>query len=41
MDANDEIFQRILDDAAFKDLLLEWYALQVFSKANKAQGIKL
>jgi type I restriction enzyme R subunit len=35
MDANDEIFQRILDDAAFKDLLLEWYARQVFSKANK------
>jgi type I restriction enzyme R subunit len=36
MDANDEIFQRILDDAEFKDLLLEWYARQVFSKANKA-----
>jgi type I restriction enzyme R subunit len=35
MDANDEIFQRILDDAAFKDLLLEWYAQQVFKKANK------
>jgi type I restriction enzyme R subunit len=36
MDANDEIFQRILDDAAFKDLLLEWYARQVFAKANKS-----
>ena len=35
MDANDEIFQKILGDDAFKELLLEWYARQVFSKANK------
>jgi type I restriction enzyme R subunit len=35
MDVNDEIFQRILNDANFKELLLEWYARQVFSKANK------
>ena len=36
MDVNDEIFQRILNDANFKELLLEWYARQVFSKANKS-----
>jgi hypothetical protein len=37
MDANDEIFQKILGDDAFKELLLEWYARQVFNKANRVK----
>ena len=36
MDANDEIFQKILGDDTFKELLLEWYARQVFNKATKS-----
>jgi len=39
MDTNDEIFQRILDNPGFKDVLLDWYAREVFKKAN-AKGQK-
>ncbi len=35
MDANEEIFKRILDSEEFKNTLLLWYATEVYRKARK------
>ena len=38
MDANEEIFKRILDSEEFKNTLLLWYATEVYRKARKKNG---
>jgi type I restriction enzyme R subunit len=40
MDANEEIFKRILDSEEFKNTLLLWYATEVYRKARKNPGSK-
>ena len=38
MDLNEAIFKRILDDAEFKQVLLDFYAARVFLKARETDG---
>jgi hypothetical protein len=35
MDANDEIFRRILDDADFRDLLADFYVRKVYARLRQ------